>query len=30
MNNSIIIAGVIGQLVPVILIVKIIAARVNN
>jgi hypothetical protein len=30
MNNSIIIAGVIGQLVPVILIVKIIASRVNN
>jgi hypothetical protein len=30
MNTSIIIAGVIGQLVPLVLIVKIIASRVNN
>jgi hypothetical protein len=30
MNNSIIIAGVIAQAVPLVLIIKIIAARVSN
>jgi hypothetical protein len=30
MNNSILIAGIVAQAAPIVLIVKIIAARVNN